>query len=364
MTKDITGRVFNKLTVVKKAVNKTKYNTILWDCVCECGKTKQVTAPHLKQAQVKSCGCAHRKTRTTNEEFISKANIVHNSKFDYSKVDYQHSQTKITIICKLHGDFQQTPSVHLAGHGCKTCAKVPMGAFRKVTLEDFLRDAASIHGDRYDYSKVKVMEFKRLSDKLPIICKEHGEFSQMGTAHLAGINGCKKCRGLICDKDSFVERAKSIHGELYDYSNVNFVTTKTKVDIICQTHGVFSQTPHNHTAGKHGCPTCGSCGYDQKLPSSLYVMTDKNITKVGVTNRTAKDRLIGLRSNSNKDFSILKEYPNLDGKFCWDLETNLLAELSLKYKGVEEKFDGCTECFYDVDNIWLLNKIDEVMERI
>ena len=171
--------------------------------------------------------------------------------------------------------------------------------------------------------------------------------------------GCAKKRG----KDEFVALAKKIHGDTYDYSMVNFVKSKQKVDIICKDHGVFSQTPHNHIAGKHGCPTCGRCGFDQALPSSVYVMEVGDITKVGITNRTAKQRATSIRCNTKIPFKVLKEYPKLDGKLCWDVETILLKELAVRYKRVEDKFDGSTECFYDVDKAWLLNTIEENIER-
>ncbi len=55
------------------------------------------------------------------EEFIEKANIVHNNKFDYSKVEYVNNHTKVCIICPEHGEFWQTPKLHLRGDGCKKC---------------------------------------------------------------------------------------------------------------------------------------------------------------------------------------------------------------------------------------------------
>lgn len=54
----------------------------------------------------------------------------------------------------------------------------------------------------------------------------------------------------------FVEKAKKVHGNTYDYSKVNYINAHTKICIICSEHGEFWQTPNNHLNGK-GCPICG-----------------------------------------------------------------------------------------------------------
>lgn len=56
--------------------------------------------------------------------------------------------------------------------------------------------------------------------------------------------------------NSFIDKAKKIHGDLYDYSMVYYKNNKTKVKILCSTHGVFEQAPANHTNQKQGCPKC------------------------------------------------------------------------------------------------------------
>ncbi len=58
----------------------------------------------------------------THDVFIKELEIVHNFKYDYSKVNYIDSKTKINIICRIHGEFLQIPSLHLSGHGCRKCA--------------------------------------------------------------------------------------------------------------------------------------------------------------------------------------------------------------------------------------------------
>lgn len=57
----------------------------------------------------------------TTEEWIYRANIVHNNKYDYSKTEYINSHKKICIICPIHGEFYQIPNNHLNGNGCPHC---------------------------------------------------------------------------------------------------------------------------------------------------------------------------------------------------------------------------------------------------
>ena len=125
---------------------------------------------------------------------------------------------------------------------------------KKLTTEEFIKRAKEIHGDKYDYSKV---EYKGNHAKVCIICPEHGEFWQRACSHLRGI-GCAKCGGVgKSNTDEFIEKAKEIHGDKYDYSKVEYINNQTKVCIICPEHGEFWQTPNCHLKGK-GCIKCSN----------------------------------------------------------------------------------------------------------
>jgi hypothetical protein len=128
----------------------------------------------------------------------------------------------------------------------------------KKTTEDFIMEAKTIHGNKYDYSK---SIYKGCKKNICIICPVHGEFWQTPQKHLAG-HGCINChRESIAKKyalgiDKFVERANRIYDSFYDYSEVNYVNSNTYVKIICPIHGAFEQVPSSHLRG-HGCPSCG-----------------------------------------------------------------------------------------------------------
>lgn len=92
------------------------------------------------------------------EEFIERARKVHGDKYDYSKVEYKNNKTKVCIICPIHGEFWQLPCDHLSGNGCKECGVDKRTKEKTKTLEQFITDARKIHGDKYDYSKVNYVD--------------------------------------------------------------------------------------------------------------------------------------------------------------------------------------------------------------
>ena len=117
--------------------------------------------------------------------FPIEAAKIHGGKYDYSKVNYKGSRTKVCIVCPEHGEFWQTPYEHLNGSGCPKCSEFHGG----FTIENFLKKAHEIHGDRYDYSKA---DYKGSRTKVCIVCKEHGPFWQSPAVHLHGA-GCPVC---------------------------------------------------------------------------------------------------------------------------------------------------------------------------
>ena len=141
----------------------------------------------------------HLKQKYNTELFIQKAKEIHGDKYDYSKVEYVNSTTKVCIICPEHGEFWQTPSSHLQGQGCRNCG------IRKCNAKTFILKAKKIHGDKYDYSKVEYIDTRT---KVCIICPEHGEFWQLPLNHLKG-KGCPICsNGLKWTKETCLQEAK------------------------------------------------------------------------------------------------------------------------------------------------------------
>lgn len=192
------------------------------------------------------------------EEFIEKAKKVHGDKYVYSKVEYISYRKKVCITCPIHGDFFQTPDGHLQGRGCQKCYDVRRGESRRKDEVFFIEQMKEIFGNKYDLSKVKYISNKK---KVCLVCPEHGDFWQTPNHLLDRKTGCPICskkengKKHSKTKEKFILDAKKIHGDLYDYSMVEYVNAKTPVKIICKTHGIFEQKPNYHLCG-NGCPKC------------------------------------------------------------------------------------------------------------
>lgn len=268
--------------------------------------------------------------KLTTKEFIEKARKIHGDKYNYSKVEYVNSKTKVCIICPEHGEFWQTPTAHLNGQGCPKCANIKRGKTFMIDTEEFVKRVIKKYGNTYNYDKIKY-----INSQTPIIigCKKHGDFKIPAYRFMYG-DGCPDCsnerrrlcnhtrkttesfineikeifgnrinyneivyinantpviitdnklgirykitptklmtRGLLkkvkLSKEDFIKKAKDIHSDKYDYSKVDYVNANTKVCIICPEHGEFWQTPHSHLHG-YGCIKCG------------YIKRASNLTK-------------------------------------------------------------------------------------
>jgi hypothetical protein len=223
----------------------------------------------------------------TTADFIERAREIHGQRYDYSKAKYTTAKNKLTIICPEHGEFEQIAESHLNGKNCAKC----MG--RNKTMEEVITLAREVHGNKYDYSLV---DSTMVDDKVTIICPAHGEFEQLLYNHLSG-KGCLMCSGRApITQQEFIRRAEQVHGKgTYDYSQAVVDGVDSNVIIICQGHGAFEQTPQNHIKQESGCPACAQYGFDTSAPTTLYYLrvdrfNQPPLYKIGVTNRTVAER--------------------------------------------------------------------------
>lgn len=216
--------------------------------------------------------------------FIEKARKIHGDKYDYSKVVYRNSAKGVTIICPEHGEFTMTPNCHInMKNGCPKCAG------RRLNTKDWIERFRSVHGDKYDYSNVTYVDN---STKVCIICPEHGEFWQTPAKHYSNKQGCPICGkrkiGEVrkITKEEYIEKARKVHGDKYDYSKIEYDNLHSKITIICPKHGEFQQLAYDHTNG-HGCPVCANL-YSSK-ENEIY---DFLANKLGEENVIQHDRII------------------------------------------------------------------------
>lgn len=157
-------------------------------------------------SHLQGCGCPKcqtQKRRRTLEEFIERANIVHQGKYKYDKSVYINDRTEMRITCPKHGDFLQKVAYHLNGNGCPKCAVEN----RTSNKEELIKKASIVHNGKYDYSKVNDCS---VNEKVCIICPEHREFWQRMHDHLNGC-GCPQCANKLSKgEDELFEFVKSL----------------------------------------------------------------------------------------------------------------------------------------------------------
>ena len=147
---------------------------------------------------------------------------------------------------------------------------------RKLTTEEVIQKFKKVHGDKYDYSKIK---YVNTMTNIEIICNIHGSFYQCPNTHIFG-HGCPKCGNIKAGKSNskrvsknLIKNFKKIHGDKYDYSKVSYINAKTKIEIICPIHGSFYQFPTDHLITK-GCQKCSN----KYVPSTNEII--KNFKKI------------------------------------------------------------------------------------
>jgi hypothetical protein len=180
--------------------------------------------------------------------FLERAKNMHGALFDYNKAVYKNYFEEVIIICKIHGEFNQTPIHHLGGDKCKRCSP----SFKK-DKEDFINEANKIYNNFYDYSKIN---YVNSNTKVEIICPEHKNFWVKPKSHL--YHKCKKC-ALEDSKytlEEFSKLANQIHKNKYTYlSLIRNSGQRLFIEIQCDTHGIFKTSSTDHLNGV-GCPTC------------------------------------------------------------------------------------------------------------
>lgn len=271
--------------------------------------------------------------KLTTQEFIDRARAVHGDKYGYAFSVYSHSHHRVFIYCKKHKSiFSQKPSNHINGNGCPHCSGT-----KKHNNESFINQARGTHGEKYCYDMVNYINN---STGVIIICHKHGEFTQTPSNHLGG-NGCPDCAGVKkYTNQSFIEKARTIHGHKYNYLSSTYLNSQIKTSIMCPEHGEFKQTPSSHLSGQ-GCPGCANYGFDRTKIGFLYVLRSDcgQYMKIGITNKPDQRYMQLLRATP---FSF-KRIELIEG--TGDKIANLEKELLTEYQsvGFTEVFDGSTE---------------------
>ena len=296
--------------------------------------------------------------KLTTQEFIDRARATHNHKYGYAFSVYQSAHEKVMIHCPEHGIFEQTPSAHMFGSGCKRCS----GNIQK-TKDSFIKEATSVHGDTYDYTLV---DYISSNTPVKITCKKHGVFEQRPNTHINRKQGCRLCSGFAKDDLlSFVSKANKVHDNKYDYSLVDYISSQKNVSIICKSHGMFSQRPNDHINGV-GCPGCSNWGFNVTKNGFVYLLGSEcgRYIKIGITH-APKRRHSQLKRATPFKFHVIECIKGV-GSLVADTERELLNQFEpVKFATT---FDGSTEWRLWSDEIrtkmWtLMNKGDRHVQK-
>lgn len=140
---------------------------------------------------------------------------------------------------------------------------------RRKTTEQVVGEFRERLGDRWDYSNT---EYVDATTPMRITCPEHGDFFQFPNNHKRGFIGCGGCSGRAYTTQDFIRESTQVHGDLWSYSETEYVNNHTPVVIICRQHGAFTQHPRSHRRGHNGCPKCNrwSVSVEQFKEQSPY----------------------------------------------------------------------------------------------
>ena len=253
------------------------------------------------------------KRQSNSEDFIEKSKIIHGDTYDYSKVEYTNNHTKVTIGCKIHGDFLIKPNHHISYQqvGCRTCGLIKRGNCTKKFLHKFLEEANAVHNFKYDYSKVI---YENTDKSVEIICKRHGAFFQKPSNHINQKQGCRLCAYIISANktkltlDEFKLRANVKHNYEYDYSSANYTVIVGEVDVICKIHGKFRVIAHSHLRG-YGCVLCTTKKSKSKAGTSwLNSLNIKNIIHEHPLIENRKQKVDGYDAETNTVYQFHGTY--------------------------------------------------------
>lgn len=236
---------------------------------------------------------------------------------DLSQVEYVSNVTKIIVIDREFGLYATTPNIYYSGARSMVGANSKMSERVRRDKEDVMRQVALFCPD------VEILPFKYINQTQKILVKD--KYGVCETTIFRLLKGVKLTIQTAIDKRAYFEaQARCVHGELYNYSLVEYKGHHVKVDIIGP-NGVFKQTPNNHLSG-YGCQILGKekvTNYNKNNPTG-WAYTNWKIT-----------------AEKSKNFTGYKVY-FLE---CWN-ENERFYKIGRTYKGVGDRFKHKTSMPY------------------
>lgn len=232
---------------------------------------------------------------------------------------------------------------------------------KKLNRDEFIERAKKIHGGKYDYSKV---EYVTNNIKVCIVCPIHGDFWQTPNSHLNG-QGCRKCSNENTSKrcrlsnDEFIEKARKIHGDKYDYSLVDYSRSIDKVKIVCPIHGVFLQKPNYHLDGC-GCPKCG----EEKHIKHGMTNTHLYGAWSGMIERCYNIKHKKYKNYGGRGIKVCDEWRNsFESFYKWAINNGYMEGLTIERIDVNGNYEP-SNCTYITNREQYYNKTNTVFLKM
>ena len=179
-------------------------------CKAHKGYFNQAPDSHMNGSR---CGVCFEKIPRTLEEILLEFKDTHGDTYDYKNVQYKRGHSPVTIRCREHGDFKQSPKMHKGGQGCPLCGIIKTGESNSSNTQEFIEKANVVHEGRYNYENVNYINCK---EKVNIVCSIHGDFRQPPQSHLRG-SGCPTCADEVrgYSRSDYVKQANGRQSSLY-----------------------------------------------------------------------------------------------------------------------------------------------------
>ena len=277
-----------------------------------------------------------------HQHFLKRATEKYGGKFSYDKFDYRHAKYPSTITCTRHGDFEQTPNRHLNNtYSCPSCHREVRSLQRRgrvtvykptLSKEEYL-DRLNLP----EHVSVDLSDYQGATKgTVTITCSYHGQNTFTPHSLEKSVNKCPDCAGVVrvesnsLSFEEVVRRSSELHENAYIYPDQDYVNTRSKIKIICPSHGEFTQTATKHMSPsiRRGCTRCTYAknvadgkylgGYSEdmfkndpslaKTPASIYYLQIGDLYKIGISVKGVKGRVKDMKFKSKKTVTLLQSF--------------------------------------------------------
>lgn len=236
---------------------------------------------------------SHDAAKMTTEEFIERAKELYGDRYSYEKTDSMNRDKKgrVCITCNICGkDFWENPNLFLSDRrmrsNCPNCVKMITEANKereRIRHENYLKK--SVH-DTESFIRKLETKFPGFYDTKDVSYTNHTgsiilyhDGKKIITTPLSVLSNKKPVlQNKVHNTETFIEKARKVHGDKYDYSKVEWVDSKTDIIIICKKHGEFKQNPNRHLSG-NGCPYCNNSKLEDEIQRYLEENSIKYISR-------------------------------------------------------------------------------------